>query len=100
MHIPIRTCIFCRGKFEKSRLLKFVKKDKRIYFDRKHLLEGRGFYICRGEQCLKKALNKKNFEKRLHQKLTDAGFDEIEDMIRSIYYDKFVESEEVHCEKR
>ena len=61
-HIPIRTCIFCRGKFEKNSLLRFVRMNKTIYFDKHHLLEGRGFYIYLKQECLKRALNKKVFE--------------------------------------
>jgi len=99
-HIPIRTCIFCRDRFEKHTLLRFVRKDKVIYFDKRYRLEGRGFYICQKEECLRKALDKKTFEKRLHYKLSDNNFDKLQNTIKAIYHDKFAESEEVHCEKK
>jgi len=39
----LRTCIFCRGKFEQSELLRLKCEDKKLVpFD----FYGRSFYIC------------------------------------------------------
>jgi len=40
---PIRTCVFCREKFEQKKLLRLKCEDKKLVpFDN----NGRSFYIC------------------------------------------------------
>lgn len=60
-HIPIRTCIVCKNKFEQSNLNRFKCENKKLLPYDKH---GRSFYIC--NECLAKDLKT---EKRLEKAL-------------------------------
>lgn len=57
MNIPVRQCAACREHFEKRQLLRIVRKpDGTIEIDDKGKVSGRGVYICKKEECLKKAI--------------------------------------------
>ncbi|GAB6888294.1 hypothetical protein JCM13304A_17930 [Desulfothermus okinawensis JCM 13304] len=54
-HIPLRTCIVCRKKKAKYLLDRYVYIRGEFILDREQKLPGRGFYICREENCRQKA---------------------------------------------
>ncbi len=77
-HIPERTCISCRKKGDKSCFLKVVlSKNCEIYIEKDTILQGRGAYICKDNDCIEKcvktkALNrafKKNLPNRIYEEL-------------------------------
>ncbi len=53
-HVPIRMCIFCRKRFPKDLLKRFVFKKGMIVEDENKTLSGRGAYCCTSPECLKK----------------------------------------------
>lgn len=53
-HIPIRSCVICRKKDEKSNLQRFIIEKGSIVFDEKQNMHGRGFYHCGNLQCVEK----------------------------------------------
>lgn len=54
--IPLRMCIGCREMKPKADLYRIVKKpDGEIVIDKTNKLSGRGAYICKNGECLKKA---------------------------------------------
>lgn len=74
---PQRTCIVCKNKFDKDALVRLSKKSNgQIEIGTQ---DGRGFYICKSEQCqknlqTKKVLNKvfrKNIEESTYQYIID-----------------------------
>lgn len=55
-HLPIRMCIGCRKKRKKGEMVRFKQGENRILFiDEKQKLDGRGFYLCPDEMCLRLA---------------------------------------------
>ncbi len=59
-HQPLRQCVGCRKVRPKTELLRFVRNSSaEAVFDREGRLEGRGFYLCPGEQCFAKAYRNK-----------------------------------------
>ena len=59
-HQPQRQCVGCRKVRPKTELLRFVSRPSaEAVFDREGRLEGRGFYLCPGEQCFVKAYKNK-----------------------------------------
>ena len=57
----LRTCIFCRGKFEQKELLRFKCNDKKLVLYDHY---GRSFYIC--GDCAQKVqsdINQKDYKK-------------------------------------
>lgn len=53
---PMRMCTACREMKPKKELIRVVKtKDGQICFDTTGKLAGRGAYVCKDVECLKKA---------------------------------------------
>ncbi len=58
-HVPIRTCVICRGKFPKAELNRFVCPPESgpqaaLTPDPEQRFSGRGFYLCTEEPCGKR----------------------------------------------
>ncbi len=54
--IPMRMCTACREMKPKKELIRVVKTpENEIKLDLTGKLNGRGAYICKSEECLKKA---------------------------------------------
>ena len=54
--IPLRMCIGCREMKPKAELYRIVKTpDNEILIDKTNKISGRGAYICKCGECLKKA---------------------------------------------
>jgi hypothetical protein len=50
---PQRTCIVCRGKRAKAKLLRLALDDRgRVYLDHGQRFNGRGAYVCPRPECL------------------------------------------------
>lgn len=59
-HTPLRTCLVTREKLPKAQLLRVVKtKDDTIIFDPTGKMNGRGAYIKKDIDVIKKAQHKK-----------------------------------------
>lgn len=62
--IPMRMCIACREMKPKSEMTRVVKNvEDEISLDPTGKAPGRGAYVCNNEECLKKAIGKKLFNK-------------------------------------
>ena len=59
-----RQCIACRRMVEKRNLIRFAKdKDGRVFRDTTLKAGGRGAYICKNPDCLKKAIKVNSLSK-------------------------------------
>ena len=57
-HVPLRTCIVCRGKQPKRELIRIVRTpDGAIEIDPRGKRSGRGAYVCRSPDCWSAALH-------------------------------------------
>ncbi len=55
--IPLRMCVGCREMREKRDLIRIVKNSEgKIDIDFSQKANGRGAYLCKNEDCLKKCL--------------------------------------------
>ena len=78
--IPQRKCLGCGVSKNKSDLIRVVRSpDNEISIDPKGKKSGRGAYICKDEECLKKAVKAKRFDRNLDVKISD----DILDLLRS-----------------
>ena len=57
--MPMRKCIGCQQSKPQNELMRFVVKDNDIYPDIDRTSPGRGYYLCRSEECLKKSIKRK-----------------------------------------
>ncbi len=68
---PVRTCIGCRAKLPKHRLIRFsAGEDGRLIPDPLYLHTGRGAYLCPSKSCFKRAFKRKDaFPRALRRKV-------------------------------
>ena len=56
-------CMACRERKNKKEMLRVVKGENGIHLDASGRAQGRGAYLCNGEECLKKLLRYKLINK-------------------------------------
>ena len=75
--LPQRKCVGCGISKNKSELIRVVRSPAgednlpEVSIDLKGKKSGRGAYICRDGECLKKALKARRFERNLEVKISD-----------------------------
>ena len=70
--IPQRKCIGCGVSKNKNDLIRVVRSpENEISIDLKGKKSGRGAYICKDANCLKKAVKAKKFERSLEVGISD-----------------------------
>ena len=81
---PIRTCLGCYNKKNKSDLLRIVKtSDGNIKADITGKSEGRGSYICHDIECLEKLIKTKRLNKVLKMNIAETTYEDIRKAIES-----------------
>lgn len=69
---PLRTCLGCRTKKEKGTMLRIVRDGNgRILPDDKGILPGRGAYICKDPECMRKAVKHRAFARAFRASVSD-----------------------------
>jgi len=64
--IPMRQCTGCREMKPKRELIRVVRSpENEISLDFKGKAQGRGAYVCKNQECLKKAIRSKALERSL-----------------------------------
>ncbi|MBR1670827.1 MAG: YlxR family protein [Butyrivibrio sp.] len=77
--IPMRKCVGCGEMKEKKDLIRVIKTpDSEIMIDLSGKANGRGAYMCRSAECLKKALKNKGLERSLKSKLPQDVYERME----------------------
>ncbi len=70
--MPVRTCVGCNKKKEKSELVRLVCAGGSPVIDDSGCLSGRGAYICRSVECIMSVAAKKGRLSRAFKKETEA----------------------------
>lgn len=68
-HEPERTCIGCRGVFEKDAVVRIVAGPLGVAIDYREKLPGRAAYVCPTVECITKSLSKENLSRALHSRV-------------------------------
>jgi hypothetical protein len=69
--IPVRMCVGCREKKEKREMLRVVRTPEGgVALDDTGKLSGRGAYVCRKAECLRRAIRQNQLERQLEITLT------------------------------
>ena len=75
---PIRRCTGCGEHFPKKELIRVVRSPEgEIFLDLTGKKSGRGAYICKRADCLKKARRAKRLESTLECSIPDAVYDRL-----------------------
>lgn len=70
-HIPQRICVFCRKKFAKKDLIRYVfsRENEEQYgetleVDKAQIKKGRGYYVCSSQECQQKITQKGSIRRK------------------------------------
>ena len=70
--IPMRMCVGCREMKEKKTLIRIVRNPEgEISVDETGKKSGRGAYVCRNADCLRRAIRQKQLERQLQTVLSE-----------------------------
>ena len=76
-----RTCLGCRGKFDKNSLLRVARISgdgvRVIKFDFESKLQGRGAWVCKNIECIEKAKKSRAFERMLKSHAIEDVYEEL-----------------------
>ena len=79
-----RQCTACRQMKEKQDLVRVVRTPEgAVICDAGGRMNGRGAYLCRDAECLKKARKNASLERALKVRIPDEVYDQIEEVINS-----------------
>ncbi len=77
--IPTRRCVGCREEKPKTELIRVIRsKEGEISLDMTGKANGRGAYICKSADCLKKAVKNKGLERSLKAQIPEEVLERIE----------------------
>lgn len=80
--IPLRTCVVTKESLPKKELLRIVRTPEGVVqVDETGKMNGRGAYIKKDINVLKKAMKTKVLEKKLECKIEDYVYEEIKSII-------------------
>ena len=69
--IPMRMCVGCREMKEKRELIRIVRTPEgEVALDATGKRSGRGAYVCRQADCLRRSIRQKQLERQLEITLT------------------------------
>ena len=70
--IPMRMCVGCREMKEKREMIRVVRSPEGVLsLDPVGKKSGRGAYVCRSEDCLKRAIRQRQLERHLDVELSE-----------------------------
>ena len=82
MSDPMRMCAGCRERAPKKELIRVVRTpDGNLLLDARDKAPGRGAYICRKAECLKKARKSKALERALNISISAEDYDILEEAL-------------------
>ena len=83
--IPMRTCVITGEKLPKNELIRVVRTPEgNVEIDLTGKKNGRGAYICKSEECLKKVMKSKKLERSFEKEISL----ELYENIRGVIIDK------------
>ena len=82
--IPMRQCTGCREMKSKRELIRVVRSpENEISLDFKGKSQGRGAYVCRSQECLKKAIKSKALEKSLEVSIPEEIYSQLKEQMEA-----------------
>ena len=85
--VPKKKCIVCQDRDNKKELMRIVKnKEGEIFIDLTGKANGRGAYICKDSECLKKAIKSKALNRAFKMEVPDEVYEKL--LVELEAYDK------------
>lgn len=77
--IPLRQCVGCNEMKSKKEMLRILKTaEEEVILDATGKLNGRGAYLCKNEECLKRAIKQKGIERSLKMNIDKTVYEKLE----------------------
>lgn len=77
--IPLRQCVGCNEMKSKKDLLRVLKTaEDEVLLDTTGRLNGRGAYLCKNADCLKRAIKQKGIERSLKMNIDKSVYEKLE----------------------
>lgn len=77
--IPLRQCIGCGEMKSKKEMLRVLKTaENEIVLDTTGKMNGRGAYLCKNSECLKKAIKQKGLERSFKMSMDKTVYEKLE----------------------
>lgn len=76
--VPMRKCLGCNTSFPKKELVRVVRTpESNIIIDKTGKANGRGAYVCKNKECLKKAIKSKRISHSLEVEIPSELMEEL-----------------------
>ena len=77
--IPLRQCVGCHEMKSKKEMLRVLKTtEEEIVLDTTGKMNGRGAYLCKNAECLKKAIKQRGIERSLKREIEKSVSEKLE----------------------
>ncbi len=77
--IPLRQCVGCNEMKSKNEMMRILKTtEDEIILDTTGKQNGRGAYLCKNADCLKKAIKHKGIERSLKMNIDKSVYESLE----------------------
>lgn len=77
-HIPLRKCVVCKAEGQKDAFLRVVRYRGEFSVDNTGKAEGRGAYICRNADCVKRLRKSRRLEKAFRAQIPQEIYNTLE----------------------
>lgn len=78
--VPLRRCLGCGESFPKKELIRVVREpDGKVSVDFRGKMNGRGAYVCRSVECLRKAQKARRLSRSLEVEIPDEVYARLEE---------------------
>ena len=76
--VPMRKCLGCNESFPKKELVRVVRTpENNVIIDKTGKANGRGAYVCKSKECLKKAIKSKRISHSLEVEIPPELMEEL-----------------------
>ena len=83
--IPMRMCVGCREMKPKRELIRVVRSPGgEVSMDPVGKKPGRGAYVCRSAECLKRAIKQRQLERQLEVQLTEEVAQQLQQALENL----------------
>ena len=84
--IPLRQCVGCGEMKPKKEMMRVVRpEDGKFALDATGKMNGRGAYVCKNRDCLKKAHKNKGLERSFKMNIPAEVYDSLEKEFERLY---------------
>lgn len=84
-HIPVRQCAGCGKRLPKGEMIRILRTpDGRVLLDSAGKADGRGSYLCKNPDCLRKARKKRRVESSLGCGIPDEIYKKVQEELMPV----------------